>query len=319
MSELKPTTILYIEDEEDYQFLLQRILSDTPLTLHVASTGEEGWQMLESLKPDLLLLDINLPDTNGYAFCERVRQNPQWESLPILMLTVRRRPEEWLKGFSVGADDYLSKPFNPPELLERIMAGLEGRVRQAFANTTPEYQLIQAARGGNRAAFEVLITKHKPHLTEDAFAITKSAQEADELVAHSFVRAFERLDQFRGESSFYTWLYHITLNGHRQNHRRFPALSIEELREDSDLELPAELYVHEDIDGKIETETQANRVQNVMKKLPSQYRKILQWQLVNDMDYDAMALKLGIPKGTVMSRLFRARTLLKEAWEKALK
>ena len=76
---------------------------------------------LEHERPSLLILDINLPDMNGYTICNQLRQDPAWMDLPILMLTVRRRPEEWLRGFSTGANDYISKPLNPPELIERVV------------------------------------------------------------------------------------------------------------------------------------------------------------------------------------------------------
>ena len=105
--------ILYIEDEEDYQILVKRILNRAGLEVVTADTGAEGMKALERQRPSLLILDINLPDTDGYAICHELRQDPAWVDLPILMLTVRRRPEEWLRGFSSGANDYISKPFNP--------------------------------------------------------------------------------------------------------------------------------------------------------------------------------------------------------------
>jgi DNA-binding response OmpR family regulator len=99
--------ILYIEDEEDYQLLIKRILNRAGLDVVMAETGEEGMARLRRERPSLLLLDINLPDTDGYCICRELRQDPAWMDLPILMLTVRRRPEEWLRGFSCGANDYI--------------------------------------------------------------------------------------------------------------------------------------------------------------------------------------------------------------------
>src|SRR5436190_6198231 len=145
-------SILYIEDEEDYQLLAQRILGKAGFQVTVADTGAEGVRLLHELRPDLLLLDINLPDTDGYQICNQLRQDPAWVDLPILMLTVRRRPEEWLRGFSSGANDYISKPLNPPELIERVVNCLEGKAHQFTGNGTAEYNLIQAAVTGNRAA-----------------------------------------------------------------------------------------------------------------------------------------------------------------------
>src|SRR5437762_1350558 len=110
-------SVLYVEDEEDYQMLVQRILGKEGYRLQMAGSGEEGLAALVRQKPDLLILDVNLPDTDGYTLCSQLRKQPGAANLPVLMLTVRRRPEEWLKGFSCGADDYVSKPLNPPELL----------------------------------------------------------------------------------------------------------------------------------------------------------------------------------------------------------
>src|SRR3954467_15112930 len=128
------------------------------------------------------------------------------------MLTVRRRPEEWLQGFSCGANDYLSKPFDPAGLLERLRCGFDGKTRQLTQPGTPEYLLIQAAVGGNRAAFEVLIQKYRERLTEGIRQSGRSPAEAEDIVAFAFVRAFESLKEFRGEAAFYTWLYRIAAN-----------------------------------------------------------------------------------------------------------
>ena len=97
---MRPAPILYIEDEEDYQILVKKILGRAGLEVVTADTGAEGLEMLRRERPSLLILDINLPDTDGYTICSQLRRDPAWVDLPILMLTVRRRPEEWLRGFS---------------------------------------------------------------------------------------------------------------------------------------------------------------------------------------------------------------------------
>src|SRR5882724_8072086 len=158
--------ILYVEDEEDYQMLVKRILSRAGLEVVVADTWAEGMEALGRERPSLLILDINLPDTDGYTICENLRRDPAWQDLPILMLTVRRRPEEWLRGFSSGATDYVSKPLNPPELVERVVRCLEAKARTEKDVESAEYRLIRAAVGGNRSAFEVLIEKYRTRLTE---------------------------------------------------------------------------------------------------------------------------------------------------------
>jgi len=197
------TPVLYIEDEEDYQILVKRILGRAGLDVRIADTGAAGLEALACERPSLLLLDINLPDTDGYTICNQLRQDPAWVDLPILMLTVRRRPEEWLRGFSSGANDYISKPLNPPELIERVVNCLEGKAHPFTGDGTPEYNLIKAAVAGNRAAFEVLIQKYKDRLIDGLRSMGRNGAQADDAVASAFAIAFEKLKEFRGEASFY--------------------------------------------------------------------------------------------------------------------
>ena len=141
--------ILYVEDEEDYQLLVVRILARSGLRVLVAGSGQEGRELLRRQEPRLVLLDINLPDTDGYALCQAIRLDPVRAELPVLMLSVRRRPEEWLRGFSSGATDYISKPINPSQLLERVGHALREKPPARREGTAPEYRLIQAAVSGN--------------------------------------------------------------------------------------------------------------------------------------------------------------------------
>ena len=135
--------ILYIEDEPDYQVLVSGILAEAGLQTEVADTGDQGLDWLSRRKPSLLLLDVNLPDTSGYTLCSRIRQEEAWAEIPVIMLTVRRRHNEWLEGFSNGADDYLSKPFNPPELVERVQSILNGKPDRRLSLNDPEHLLVE--------------------------------------------------------------------------------------------------------------------------------------------------------------------------------
>ncbi len=136
------------------------------------------------------------------------------------MVTVRRRPEEWLRGFSSGANDYISKPLNPPELIERVVNCLEGKAHQVTGTGTAEYNLIQAAVTGNRAAFEVLIQKYKSRLMDSLRTTINNDSHLEDAVSNAFAIAFEKLKEFRGEASFYTWVYRIALNESISDHRR---------------------------------------------------------------------------------------------------
>src|SRR5258708_39859048 len=184
---METPSVLYVEDEEDSQMLVQRILGKDGIPIQLASTGEEGLSALQKIKPDLLILDVNLPDTDGYSLCQKLRQDPEWRHLPIVMLTVRRRPDEWLKGFSCGANDYVPKPLDPPELVSRVRASLAGKPGRRGDPTClstrqgPEYLLILAAVAGNRAAYEVLVQQYKERLMQSLRASGKSDTDDQDL------------------------------------------------------------------------------------------------------------------------------------------
>jgi len=308
--------ILYVEDEEDYQILVKRILQRAGLEVVIAETGADGFKALEHERPSLLILDINLPDMNGYDICNQLRHDPAWIDLPILMLTVRRRPEEWLLGFSSGANDYISKPLNPPELIERVVNCLEGKAHQFTGNGTAEYNLIQAAVSGNRAAFEVLIQKYRDRLIESLRNTVRNDAQVEDVVAHAFITAFESLAEFRGEASFYTWVYRIALNESINQHRKpSAAVSLDELATEGEESHLLTQMTHEEPLEKTVSDRHINRqALDALERVAQPYRQILEMYFLEDLSYEVIGHKLRIPQGTVMSRLHKARKLLQDAW-----
>jgi DNA-binding response OmpR family regulator len=111
--------ILVIEDEKDMARGLKDILEFEGYEVIHAASGEEGLAAV-SRKPDCIVLDLMLPDLNGYQVCEQIRR--QKLKTPILMLTAKAQDYDKIRGFEVGADDYLTKPFSVGELLARVMA-----------------------------------------------------------------------------------------------------------------------------------------------------------------------------------------------------
>jgi RNA polymerase sigma-70 factor (ECF subfamily) len=309
--------ILYIEDEEDYQILVKKILGRAGLEVVTADTGAEGLEMLRRERPSLLILDINLPDTDGYAICSQLRRDPTWVDLPILMLTVRRRPEEWLRGFSSGANDYISKPLNPPELIERVVNGLEGRAAQnSSGEESPEYRLVQAAASGNRPAFEILIQQYKERLVDAMRANGHSAAVADDIVSSAFLKAYKNMAQFRGEATFYTWLYRIALNTSKDFFVRTGHVSLEDITDGNESKWPPHLGVHDAVHDELSEEDAGRRANEALKLVPEPYREILRLYFMENITYEGLAKKLAIPLGTVMSRLHKGRGLLQDAWKK---
>lgn len=307
--------ILYVEDEEDYQILVRRILQKVGLEISVADTGAQGLQALEQQKPRLLILDINLPDTDGYSLCGMLRQKPEWKNIPIVMLTVRRRPDEWARGFSAGADDYVPKPLNPPDLVERIQACLDGNSRRAQAPAGGEFGLIQAAISGNRAAFEVLVQQYRDRLIDTMRPFCQRGIDVEDLTSIAFLQAYKSLEQFRGQSSFYTWLYRIAMRESYRLARRSPSLSLEELTHGDEVRLATTAPEPNPVEEHFVRDGRRSQIARAVSIVPRPYRQMLQLHFVRGMSYQRMARRLKIPEGTVMSRLFKARQLLRDAWE----
>jgi DNA-binding response OmpR family regulator len=120
--------ILIIEDEKDMAGGLKDILEFEGYDVMTAETGKEGLQAVARKVPDCIILDLMLPDLSGYEVCEQLRQKM---NTPILMLTAKAQDHDKIRGFKVGADDYLTKPFSVGELLARVMALLRRHTQYA--------------------------------------------------------------------------------------------------------------------------------------------------------------------------------------------
>ena len=115
-------TILVIDDDELVSRTLQRALKLYDYQVMVANSGTEGLHLARRHRPDLLVLDVIMPGTDGYQVCRQVRGDPMLKDVPILFLTARSKDEDKIEGFRAGGDDYLAKPFNMQELQLRIKA-----------------------------------------------------------------------------------------------------------------------------------------------------------------------------------------------------
>lgn len=111
--------ILLIEDEPDISRLMEELLSREKYEVRLARDGKSALAQVENFLPDLLVLDLMLPDTDGLSLCREIRRFSQ---LPILMVSARGDDVDRIIGLEVGADDYLGKPFHPKELVARVRA-----------------------------------------------------------------------------------------------------------------------------------------------------------------------------------------------------
>ncbi|WP_392480941.1 response regulator [Nostoc sp. C110] len=119
------TKILVVDDDPQIQALLQTLLSPWGLRAIALENPLQFWETLEAVAPDMLILDVELPYINGIELCRLVRNDSHWSELPILFLTVHSDAEMVNQVFSIGADDFVSKPIVGPELVTRIVNRLE--------------------------------------------------------------------------------------------------------------------------------------------------------------------------------------------------
>ncbi len=117
-------TILVVDDDEQLRRVISTNLELAGYTVEISTDGEDALARVEDALPDLILLDVRMPVLDGFATARRLRAhpNPTVASVPIVMLTARGEPEDKILGFEAGADDYITKPFGPAELLARVRA-----------------------------------------------------------------------------------------------------------------------------------------------------------------------------------------------------
>ncbi len=125
MQDNKPArAAVVIEDDDDVRDLLHAVLTGFGFTVHTAPAGQAGVEMVRRIAPQVVTLDVGLPDIDGFEVARRIRR---FSSTLIVMLTARADPRDEARGADAGADEYLTKPFRPAELRRRIEDGLEKR------------------------------------------------------------------------------------------------------------------------------------------------------------------------------------------------
>lgn len=112
--------ILVVDDEKELTSLVSLHMKMAGYEVLTAANGEKALAAAQEEKPDLIILDLMLPKIDGWEVCRRLRQDPEIKNVPVIMLTARAEIEDKLKGFEAGADDYVTKPFSPRELVSRV-------------------------------------------------------------------------------------------------------------------------------------------------------------------------------------------------------
>jgi len=175
---------------------------------------------------------------------------------------------------------------------------------------TDDTQLVQAAVGGDKEAFGRLVERYQDRVFNTLVRVLGSRDDARDIVQDAFVQAFVKLDSFRGDAKFYTWLYRIAMNlalSHRR--RRRPTESLDMTKENVGEEPVAQQPTA--AQELIERE-RAEQLQLALLKLNEEHRQILVLRELESFSYETISDILELPVGTVRSRLFRARIQLKE-------
>lgn len=180
--------------------------------------------------------------------------------------------------------------------------------------------LIKRAQGGDRSAFDALIAKHSTRAYQYAFRLTRNPEEASDIVAEGFVRVYNALHNFKGQSAFTTWLYRIMTNCFldiRKKEKSRAAMSIESalVTSEGDVELQVEDTSASPLEITERNERE-RRFEKAVAKLPEYQRAMIMMYHAEMMAYEEIAAALDLPIGTVKSRLNRARLTLREMLQK---
>ncbi|MCK4343920.1 MAG: hybrid sensor histidine kinase/response regulator [Bacteroidales bacterium] len=119
------SNVLIVDDIAENIQVLGNILDENDIEFSYATSGKEALEAITFNKPDLLLLDINMPEMSGFEVCEKLKKDPETKGIPIIFLTARTEQEDIVKGLTIGAVDYVTKPFNSKELISRVNTHLE--------------------------------------------------------------------------------------------------------------------------------------------------------------------------------------------------
>ena len=134
--------LLLVDDEPGLREAVQDYLQEHGFTVQAASNAGDAWQMLQQKTPDLVISDIMMPKVDGYQFLQQLREDPRFKSLPVVFLTARGMTTDRIQGYQAGCDAYLSKPFDPDELVAIVENLLERRTATSGESGGTELEAI---------------------------------------------------------------------------------------------------------------------------------------------------------------------------------
>ncbi|MCK5706018.1 MAG: response regulator [Candidatus Aureabacteria bacterium] len=126
--EKKPITVLIVDDEENARYILNlKLTMKKNITVFEAENGIEALKRVEEKKPDIILLDVMMPEMDGFETCKKLKEKQETEDIPIIFLTAKTRTTDVIQGIRVGVDDYITKPYDFNDLFDRIIKILDSK------------------------------------------------------------------------------------------------------------------------------------------------------------------------------------------------
>ena len=202
------STVLVVEDERDIRDVLRRYLERAGIAVLSTGSGAEAVRLLDDASPDLLLLDLGLPDIDGL---DVLREAVGERSVPVVVLTARSSTEERIRGLELGADDYVVKPFSPKEVLLRVQAVLGRRGRAAAGQPVSSY---------GEGRLRVDESRHETWLDGRLLDLTPSEWGVLTALASRPGRVFSRYELVNRVRGYEYDGYERTIDSHVKNLRR---------------------------------------------------------------------------------------------------
>lgn len=187
--------IAVVEDEEDIREILEYSLSREGFAVETANDGASGLEMVKKSKPDLVLLDLMLPDIDGLEICRQLKSSEATRDIAIIMVTAKGEESDIVLGLGLGADDYVPKPFSNKELVARVRSVLRRNQRLAARAETGEETLVHGR-------LRIDLERHKAWIGDDELGLTITEFRILLLLAKNPGRIFSRsqiLSEARGE------------------------------------------------------------------------------------------------------------------------
>ena len=179
-----PKRIAIVEDEAELAALIEYNLVRHGYESHILTGSKGTLKLLEQAKPDLIILDVMLPDADGFELCRQIRQSQVLERIPVLFLTARSDEVDRVLGLEIGGDDYMTKPFSPRELIARVKAHLRREEMDAEppAMEIGPFRLDRKARRVFHADAELSLTSTEFNLLEFFLTHPGRAYSRDQLL-----------------------------------------------------------------------------------------------------------------------------------------